>query len=119
MSKSNEVEKERIANLSTKIETLFTFAYLLVEDLDLLERASDHSDEISSRVLSAAPIIEALGGSYEEKHLEAEIRRKRADALTKLVRVLKDTEDDRLKFAKDKKANAENMAKLNGFFGGL
>jgi hypothetical protein len=118
-NKSETVEKERVLNLATKIETLLQFTALLVEDLDLLERASDQSDEISSRILSAAPLIEALGDSYEEKHLEAEVRRKRAEALTKLVRVVKDTEDDRAKFAKDKKARDENRAKLNGFFGGI
>lgn len=107
-------EDERIAQLASQVMLLIQFAATMVDDIDLLERVEKQSGEMSSRALTLAPIFGAVGGDYEEAHMEAEVKRKRATAIVNLVRVLKETEDERLDF-KSKQANKQKvLAQLKG-----
>ncbi len=45
--------------------------------------------------LSAAPVLGAMGLDHEAKHAEWNLRSRRAKALYELVKVLKETEDER------------------------
>lgn len=99
-------EDERVAQLATQVTLLIQFAATMIDDIDLLERVEKQSGEISSSTLTLAPILGAVGADYEEAHVEAEVKRKRATAIVNLVRVLKDTENDRQEF-KAKQANKQ------------
>jgi L-ribulose-5-phosphate 3-epimerase UlaE len=97
-------ETERIEQLATQVMLLIQFAATMVDDTDLLEKVEKQSSEISSSTLTLAPILGAVGADYEEAHMEAEVKRKRAAAITNLVRTLKDTESEREDF-KSKQAS--------------
>lgn len=110
-------ETERIALLAEQVKLLFAFCYMMVPDIDLLERVAKQSAERESFAYSAAPLISAFGMDYEDAAFDAELHRKRADALLTLVKVLRDTETDRAKFEGSKKKKAEGAAQLRNILG--
>lgn len=113
-SQNTPDETERIEQLASQVLLLIQFAGTMIDDIDLLERVEKQSGELSSRALTLAPIFGAVGGDYEEAHMEAEVKRKRASAIVQLIRVLKETENDRLDF-KEKQANKKKvLAQLHG-----
>lgn len=115
---SKEDEKERIELVAARIEPLLAFAALFIEDIDLLERVVSESYDISNKTLTLAPVLGAVGLDYEEKHIEAEVRRKRAVALLNFVKTIKDTEDDRTKFKATQTQKAEARMQLSHLMGG-
>ena len=112
---NNEPSDEKILELANQISTLLQFASLLVPDIDILERVTRESGEISSRTLTLAPVLGAVGEDYEEKHLEAEVRRKRSIAILNLAKVIRDTEKER----EDFKLKQANKAKVRAELGGI
>lgn len=103
-------EKIRIDMLAERIKLLFGFCVDLIPDIDLIERTASNAGEKASMAMSAAPLLGAAGIDYEEKNAEWELRRKRADALANLLKVLRDTENDRQEMEK-KSANLQGHRK--------
>lgn len=97
----NTDEKIRIEELAMKIKLLFGFCTALIPDIDLLEKANAEAAEKSSMALSAAPVLEAVGLNYREKHATWDLRDKRSKALLNLLKVLKETEEERTEFNKE------------------
>lgn len=89
-------EKVRIDMLAERIKLLFGFCVELIPDIDLLERTANNAGQRESMAMSAAPLLGAAGIDYEEKNAEWALRRKRAEALANLLKVLRDTENDRI-----------------------
>lgn len=115
---SNTVDdEEKILNLAEQIKNLLIFSSLLVPDLELLEKVANESADIQSHVQAIAPILGAVGLDYEEKDLEAGIRRRRSIALVNLVKTIKETEQERAEFAKSKDAKLAARAQLGGILG--
>lgn len=113
-SQNTPDDTERIEQLASQVLLLIQFAATMIDDIDLLEKVEKQSGEMSSRALTLAPIFGAVGGDYEEAHMEAELHRKRASAIVNLVRVLKETENERQDF-KTKQANKKKvLAQLQG-----
>lgn len=112
MSEEKMTEEERVLQLSTQLTLLIQFAATMVDDIDLLERVAKQSSEISSSVLTLAPVLGAVGADYEEAHMEAEVKRKRANAILNLVKTLKDTESDREEFKSKQAGKQEMVAKF-------
>lgn len=115
--KPDPEEQERILNLAEQIKNLLMFSALLIPDLDLLEKVADQSAGIQSKVQAMAPIFGAVGADWEKKDLEAGIHRRRANAIVALVKVIKETEDERAEFAKGQAGKAEARASLEGILG--
>lgn len=102
-------EKERIEQLATQVTLLIQFAATMIDDIDLLERTSENLSSLSESTLTLAPLLTAAGADYEEAHMEAEVKRKRASAITNLVRVLKETENERSEFKKSQLSKQDLM----------
>lgn len=117
MSKDQEWPEDQVLEAANRVGLLLQFCATMIDDLPMLEATQKQAGEISSHVLSIAPVIGALGGDYEEKHMEAEVRRKRSAALVNLIRTIKETESDREEFKKSKAAKAQAMAQLGGILG--
>lgn len=117
MIKDQEWPEDKVLEVANQVQLLLQFCATLIDDLPMLEAMHKQSGEISSHVLSIAPVIGALGGDYEEKHMEAEVRRKRAQALVNLIRTIKETEDERNEFNKSQAAKRQAMAQLGGILG--
>ncbi len=121
-SKMNEEEKiahkERVDLLANKMQLLFGFAADLIPDIEILERVAATSSERQSMALTMAPLLGAAGMDYEEKEAEWKMKSKRADALVNLIKVLRDTEEDRKKFQEEKMGRAQGRDVLNRMFGG-
>lgn len=109
--------KEKIEELAQKVQLLFPFLFDLGKDIDLLERVAKHSDEMVDRTMSMAPIIGAFGENYEELEFEARLKQKRGEALFKLVKVIIDTEAERIEFKEKQKAKAEGREQLRSILG--
>ncbi len=110
-------EEIQVQVLAGKIEYLFEFCADLIPFLPLLEKTADGAEEKENLSLSAAPILEAVGINFEEKKAEWELRKKRAQALVNLVKVLQETEVKRLL---DKQKSAEKelaKEKIQNLFG--
>lgn len=103
-------EKIRIDTLAERIKLLFGFCADLIPDIDLIEKTAKNAGDRESMSLSAAPLLEAAGIDYEEKNAQWQLRRKRAEALANLVRVLRDTEAER-KEMEGKAASKQNHRK--------
>lgn len=112
-----EFSEERVLEVANQVQLLLQFAAMMVEDLPMLHKVAKQSGEISSHVLTLAPVLGAVGADYEEKHMEAEVRRKRAVALVNLIQVISDTETDRTKFKQGQAAKAAARAQLSGILG--
>lgn len=82
MSKDQEWPEDKVLEVANQVGLLLQFAATMIDDLPMLEEMHKQSGEISSHVLSIAPVIGALGGDYEEKHMEAEVRRKELKLLS-------------------------------------
>jgi hypothetical protein len=120
MTKKDEVsieEKVRIDQLAERIKLLFMFCYEMVGDIDLLEKVLDESYRRNSMALSAAPLLGSVGIDYEETEFDAQLHARRAKALLELVKALRDTEVDRMKFNTSKAKKAESAAMLRGILG--
>lgn len=114
---SSDNDEERILNLANQIKNLLMFSALLIPDLDLLEKVTTQSAGIQGKVQAMAPIFGAVGLDFEEKDMEAGIHRRRAEALVNLVKVIKETEDERAEFAKGQANKAAVRAQLGGVLG--
>ena len=113
-NKPDEPTAEQIEQLAQQVMLLIQFAALMVDDLPTLEKVATQSGEISSMALTLAPVLGAVGADYEEAHVEAEVKRKRALAIVNLVRVLKETEDERVDFKKKQASKQEALAMFRG-----
>lgn len=111
---AEEPTEEKVLELATQLNLLIVFAATLVEDLPTLKKVAGQSSDISSHVMALAPVLGALGADYEEKHMEAEVRRKRANALVSFIQTLKDTEEERSKFKESQVKKREALAQLQG-----
>lgn len=109
--------QERIEVLAERVGVLIGFCSMLIPDIDLIEETSKHSENNVSMVMSAAPIIMAMGMDWEQKEFEAKLHSRRAHALHNLIKVLKETEDERIEFKnkqEKKKAGADELRKILG-----
>lgn len=116
MKKTENIDNEVLAE---RVKTLFTFCAMLVPYKDKLKAVMEEAANRSSFALDAAPIITAFGGDYEAKHFDAELHRKRAEALYNLITTLEDTENERGEFTKEQKAKEKGrkqLAKILGDF---
>lgn len=96
------MKKEEIEQLAEQIKLLLSFSSQLIPYREHLEEVVGISEDKSSSIMAMAPLITATGEDYESMHLQAQVKRKRAEALLNLVDVLIETEDD-IKTAKEKK----------------
>lgn len=110
-------DEARVLEVAEQVKLLIMFAGMMVEDLPMLKDVATDSAGRSSMALTLAPVLGAVGMDYEEQHMEAEVRRKRAVALVNLVQVIADTEQDRTKFKQSQAAKQEARAKLSGILG--
>lgn len=110
-------EKIRINALAERIKLLFGFCVDLIPDIDLIEKTASNAGEKASMSMSAAPLLEAAGIDYEEKNAEWELRRKRADALANLLKVLRDTENDRQEIEKKSATMQGHRKEIARLFG--
>lgn len=115
---NKDVEKRaRIEVLAERLKLFLGFAAHFIDDIDLLKEVAEKGSDRASTVMAAAPIIEAFGMDWEEKHFEAELQSKRAAALYNLVKVIKETEDDRIKHQADKVKSAAGRDQLRRALG--
>lgn len=112
-------EEERIHELAGKIMTLWPFISMLIPDKDLIQRAAKGAGDRASFAASAAPILGAFGMDYEEKEFEANLHRRRAEALFNLVDTLDQTEKERAEFVAKQQEKAKGRAMLSKILGGL
>ena len=121
MSTPNDIsdEAERIQLLANQIENLLIFSAGLIPDLDLLEKVAKQSADIQNSVQAMAPVLGAVGADWQQKDLEAGIHRRRANAIVNLVKVIKETEDERIKFAGSQAEKLEAREKLSLMLRGL
>lgn len=110
-------ERDRIQLLASRIQLLFGFCTEFIPHIDLLERVAKGSGERESMAMSAAPILGATGLDYQEINFEWKLRRKRAEAILNLVKVLQETEIERKKIDQQKKLDAHHRAEINKIFG--
>ncbi|CAB4151532.1 hypothetical protein UFOVP585_23 [uncultured Caudovirales phage] len=108
---------DEILEVAGQVQTLFLFASTFISKIDLLEAVAEESGDISSHVMSVAPVIGAMGGDYDEMHMEAEVRRKRSVALLGLVKALRDTELERIEFKNNQASKKDNLHKLKEALG--
>ena len=113
---TGENEEARILLLAERLKMLFGFCADLIPDLDLLERTEAGASERASMAMSAAPILGAMGKDYEEVNFEWEFKSRRAKAIINLLKVLKDTEDERLQRKIKARENAEAGRNFMQFF---
>lgn len=110
-------EKIRIEAIAQKVELLFGFCVGLIPDIDLLEKTAHAANQRESFSLSASPILEASGINYEEVHFEMQLRRRRAEALVNLLKVLDETEKERIENKKKYAETAKHREHLKKMFG--
>jgi hypothetical protein len=110
-------ERERIQILADRVKLLFGFCTELIPDIDLLERTAKGAGGKEDMAMSAAPILGAVGLDYEEVNMEWGLRRKRAEALANLLRVLDETEKERAEFESKKIGKAHHRAEVARIFG--
>jgi len=107
-----ESEEEQIEELAMMVGQLIGLSALLIPHLDLLDRAAESARETSSITAAAAPIIGAMGKDWEESQFEADLQTKRSKAIVEMIRVLKETEDERAEFQKKQVAKREGVEQL-------
>jgi len=107
-------EEEKIQQVAQQVTLLIQFAAMLIEDIEMLERVAKSSSVASSSAMTLAPVMGAVGMDYEEAHMEAEVKRKRANAILNLVKVLKETEEDRESFMEKQVKKQEAIAQFRG-----
>lgn len=95
MEQVTTIDQERILLLSSRIELLFGFCSLLIPDIDLIEQAEKSSRENASFSMAAAPIFGAVGLDYEQAVFNWELRERRSKAIVELLKVLRDTDNER------------------------
>lgn len=116
--KSDDADKHaRAVVLAEQIKVLFMFCYEMVPDIDLLEEVLEQSYQKGNFAMSAAPLLGAVGMDYEEEVFDASLHAKRAKAVLELVKTLRDTEVERMKFADGQKSKAAARAQLRGILG--
>ena len=110
-NESPEERYQRAALLSEEVLVVLKACGKMNPDLDLLEDTLYQCSDKASFASNGAVILEALNINSEERQFEWNLREKRAKALLNLVRVLKQTEEDRLayKLKQDKIANSRNQ----------
>lgn len=106
---TDENKKEQIQILAERIKLLFGFCADLIPDLELLKETAESSSQRANDVLSMAPLIGAFGQDYESAHFNRRLEAKRAKALYELVKVLKETEDERINFKQQQSNKDEAM----------
>src|SRR3954463_9563424 len=87
---------EEIRMLAQNIELLISFAAQLIPDLDVLEDVVSDLDEKHSTNDASSVIQMALGMDYEKNRMNVNLRLERSKALFEFVKVLKQTETDRV-----------------------
>ena len=112
-----EDNKERKIILAEKVRLLFGFCADLIKEKDLLEEVLNVCDDRQSFAVSAAPILGAFGIDYEEQEFELGLRKKRAEALLNLIKILEETEKERLEFQIKQKAKFKGRAQLKKILG--
>lgn len=120
MVKKTEIKqkkREKAIEIAGQIEVLLQFSAALIPHLEILKETELYSSDRVGYIMSAAPIIMAVGGDYEEKEFHAWINSKRASALVNLIEVLKDTEDLRVEFKKSQAAKEKGRAEISRIFG--
>lgn len=105
-------KKIRATEVGFKVGSLIQFASLLIPDIDLFEEVLEHSAKNLSFVRNGAAVIEALGKDPETIDFFAQLYSKRARALLELVKVLKETEEDRAKLESKGKVVADALKAL-------
>lgn len=91
-------KQERIFILAEQVKQLFAFCGMLIPDLDLLEKVTDVTRDSHSHAQALFPVMGAVGMDARETELETEVRAKRSAALLNLVKVIKETEEERVEF---------------------
>lgn len=114
---NEESLREEAEILATRVKLLFGFCFELVPKIELLKRTLSLSNDKASTALAAAPLLTAAGIDYEQKHWEADMRKRRAEALVNLIKVLDETEKERIEMeqqAKNKAASRDELARILG-----
>jgi hypothetical protein len=106
---------ERIEMLARRVELLFGFMAELIPDIDLLEQAAGNSASNESYAMSAAPIFGAFNLNHEEAVAKWNLRKRRAEALVNLLKVLRDTEHERLQKKNEDERLSAHRERLLGF----
>jgi len=108
-------EQIKIEELASKIQLLFGFCGALIKDKELILKCTNIASDQQNYAMSAAVLIEACGGDYQEDELEARIVRDRGKALYDLVCVLDQTEKDRGEFKGSQEQKKKVLKQLRGF----
>lgn len=95
--------REKVEICAHQVQLLFTFCASLVEYRDMLKDVMELADDRASTTMAMAPIIEASGGNWEVAQFEANLKARRSNALYNLIKVLGETEDERIEFSKKQK----------------
>lgn len=117
-TKKEEMEyREKVEMVASQVQLLFQFCGSLIEYRDMLKDVMNLADDRASTTMAMAPIIGATGGDWEVMQFEANLKARRSEALYNLIRVLGDTEDERIEFMEKQKGKAEGMAQLRRALG--
>lgn len=108
----NIPDRDKVEEAAAMVTNLLQFSALLIPYLELLEQNDSATAELSGHTAALAPVIGAVGGDWETAQLEADIRTKRSRAIVNLVRVLKETEADRVKHAEKMKSKQAGIEQL-------
>lgn len=117
MTKKDLEERERAEVLAERVKLLFGFCADLIPDIDLLEKVLEQAHNKGQFAMSAAPLLMATGMDYEEEVFDANLHSKRAKALLGLIKALKETEEERIDFAKSRQRKLAAQAQLRSILG--
>lgn len=115
--KKKSISKDEIVILAEQVKLLFQFVAKLIPHIETIEKTMLQSAEQENHIESAAAIYGAMGQDWESMAFEANLRNKRAKALLNLIKVLKETEDERVQRKAQSKENQQAFNKIMGIIG--
>lgn len=108
-----KIDAELVAN---RVTLLFAFCGELIQYLPILEKVMTKADNHVSTSMALAPVMGAMGMDWEENQFEVNLRAKRAAALHNLIKVLDETEKERVEFDAKKVERAKGQAIISSIF---
>ncbi len=111
------LEKMDNEMLAERIKVLFMFSTALIPYKEKLWEVVGMTRKKESMVSSIAPVLMASGIDHQAAHFEADLQRRRAEALFNLIDVLDITEKERTEETKKAGERAKNAAILRKAMG--
>lgn len=110
--------KTRCLEAATKVQLLLEFAGSLIGDLDIIKETMELAEDRSSTADSTAILIDACGGNYRDIKFNADLKKRRAQALYNLINCIAETEAERKINEQNNQDRANSMQQLKELFGG-